>query len=67
MPDQPNYTVEAKEEIRILNRKTGEPFVAYRIWATSKRGTYFHVDVPEDELDKAHNLLEKKAKQLDAV
>ena len=67
MPEKPSYTVDAKEEIRILDRKTGEPYIAYRIWATTLRGTYFHVDVPENELDKAHALLEKKAKLLDAV
>lgn len=67
MPEQPNYTVEAKEEIRILDRKTGEPYVAYRIWATTKKGTYFHLDVPEGELGKAPTLLEKKAKELDAI
>ena len=67
MTEPANYTVEAKEEIRRLDRKTGEPYVAYRIWATTKKGTYFHLDVPEAELEKAPTLLEKKAKQLDAI
>lgn len=67
MVEKPSYTVESKEEIRILDRKTGEPYVAYRIWATTKKGTYFHVDVPEAELDKAPALLDKKAKELDAI
>ena len=67
MAEPMSYTVDAKEEIRTLDRKTGEAYIAYRIWATTKRGTYFHIDVPENELDKAHALLEKKAKQLDAI
>ncbi len=67
MPEQVNYAVESKEEIRRLDRKTGEPYVAYRIWATTKKGTYFHIDIPEGELDKAPTLLDKKAKQLDAI
>ncbi len=67
MAEQASYTVESKEEIRRLDRKTGEAFVAYRIWATTKKGTYFHLDVPELELDKAPALLEKKAKQIDAI
>lgn len=60
------YTVETKEEIRKLN-KAGEPEVYYRIWATSKKGTYFHVDVQEEELDTAPEVLSKRAKELDAI
>lgn len=66
MGDQALYTVESKEEIRKLG-KGGEVEVHYRIWATSKGGTYFHVDVPEAELDKAHEVLEAKAKKLDSI
>lgn len=61
-----DYTIEAKEEIRKLS-KAGEVETWYRIWATSKGGTYFHVDVPEAELDKADEVLTARAKQLDAI
>ena len=60
------YTVESKEEIRKLG-KAGEVEIHYRIWATTKKGTYFHVDVPEDELDKADNYLRPRAEKLDAI
>jgi len=61
-----DYTVEKKEEVRRLT-PTQEPFIAYRIWATSKGGTYFSLEVPEDQLDQADKLLTAKAKQLDAI
>ena len=61
-----DYTVEEKEEIRKLS-KAGEVETWYRIYATSKDGTYFHVDVPEDQLDKADEPLTKRAKELDAI
>lgn len=60
------YKVESKEEIRRLG-KGGEVEVVYRIWATSKGGTYFHVDVGEDDLDKAPEFLEARAKKLDSI
>jgi len=60
------YKVESKEEIRKLS-KAGEVETWYRIWATSKKGTYFHVEVPEDKLDKSDEILAKKAQQLDAI
>lgn len=60
------YTVDSKEEIRKLG-KGGEVEIHFRIWATTKKGTYFHVDVPDDELDKAHDYLEARAKKLDAI
>lgn len=60
------YKVESKEEIRRLG-KGDEPEVWYRIWATTKKGTYFHVDVKEDELDKAHDYLQAKATKLDTI
>lgn len=60
------YTVDSKEEIRKLG-KGGEVDVYYRIWATTKKGTYFHVDVAEDELDKANEVLTARAKQLDSI
>lgn len=66
MTDQAAYTVESKEEIRRLG-KGDVPYVAYRIYATTKKGTYFSVEVPEDELDKAPEVLEAKAKKLDSI
>ena len=61
-----DYTVESKEEIRKLS-KAGEVETWYRLYATSKGGTYFHVDVPEDELSKADEVLTRRAKELDAI
>lgn len=61
-----DYTVESKEEIRKLD-KAGEVVISYRIWATSKGGTYYHVDVAEADLDKADEILTARAKQLDAI
>jgi len=61
-----DYTIDSKEEIRKLD-KAGEVETWYRIYATSKGGTYFHVDVKEDELDKADELLTARAKELDAI
>lgn len=60
------YTVESKEEIRRLG-KGGEVEVYYRIWATTQKETYFHVDVPEADLDKADTYLAPRAKALDAI
>lgn len=61
-----DYTVESKEEIRRIS-KAGEVEVWYRIWATSKRGTYFHVDIPSTDLGRADDYLTRKAQQLDAI
>ena len=61
-----DYKVESKEEIRKLS-KAGEVETWYRIYATSKGDTYFHVDVPEEELGKADEILTKRAKELDAI
>ncbi|GAI79069.1 hypothetical protein ES708_09262 [subsurface metagenome] len=61
-----DYTVDSKEELRKLS-KAGEVETWYRIYATSKGGTYFHVDVREEELDKADALLTARAKELDAI
>ena len=66
MSNGSTYKVESKEEIRKLD-KGGEVETWYRIYATSKGGTYFHVDVPEAELDNANGLLEAKAKKLDSI
>ena len=61
-----DYTVESKEEIRKLS-KAGEVEVWYRIWATSKGGTYFHVDIRSDQLAKADDILTRQAHTLDAI
>ena len=66
MPGELPYTIDDKEEIRTLV-KGGKVEVGYRIWATTKKGTYFHVDVPEDQLDKAEALLTARAKKLDSI
>ncbi len=66
MAAKTDYTVEKKEEIRLLG-KGGEVVTSYRIWATSKGGTYFHLDVPEAELAKSDERLTAKAKALDAI
>lgn len=60
------YTVDSKEEIRKLS-KAGDVETWYRIYTTSKGKTYFHVDVPENQLDKADELLTARAKKLDAI
>lgn len=62
------YVVESKEEIRKLT-KAGEVETWYRVWATSKGGTYFHVDIKEADLtkEKADAILIKRAKELDAI
>lgn len=61
-----DYQIEKKEERQKLT-PTGDVVTVYRIWATSKGGTYFHVEVPEKDLDKADQLLSARAKQLDAI
>ena len=61
-----DYKVDRKEEYRTIT-KGGDVQVWYRIWATSKGGTYFHVEVPEGELDKADERLSARAKALDAI
>lgn len=60
------YTTEKKEEVQKLSRG-GEVDTYYRIWATSQGGTYFHVDVPEEELPKADEKLTARARELDAI
>ena len=67
MPGNKPYTVQSKEEVRRLNTSTGQPYIAYRIWALTAKGTRFSVEVPEEELDKADAVLAKKAQQLDAI
>lgn len=60
------YKVEKKEE-RIRPLPTGEIVTVYRIWATSKKGTYYHIEVREDELKNAPALLTARAQELDSL
>jgi len=60
------YQVEKKEEIRKLS-PAGEVLTYYRIWATSKGGTRYHVEVAEAELETADKLLTKRASDLDTI
>ena len=61
-----DYTIDHKDEIRQLGRG-GAVVTVYRIWATSKGGTYFHLDIPEADLEKVDGALTLKAKRLDSV
>ena len=64
MPD--NYKTESKDEYRKVNA-AGEVETWYRIFATSKRGTRFHIDVMEDNLDQSDKLLAARALKLDSI
>ena len=66
MPEKDPYTTERKEEFRKLT-KDGGVETWYRIYATSRGGTYYHIEVQEAQLDKAPQLLVAKAKQLDSI
>lgn len=66
MVEKPLFTVSSKEEMRRLNQ-AGEPVTYFRIWATTRKGTYFHIDVPEGDLNKAQEALTARATQLDAI
>ena len=66
MPEVKLYKVEKKEEFRRLT-KDGEVETWYRIWATSKGGTYFHIEVAESDLGKSDEILTKRAKELDSI
>jgi len=65
MSDQ-SYKTDKKEEIYRYT-EDNELITVYRISATSKGGTKFHVDVPEAELDKADELLRARAIILDNI
>jgi len=65
MPEQ-NYTVKRKQEITQFDEAM-QPQVVYRIYATSKGGTYFHIEVPERDLPRAGELLSKRAAELDSI
>ena len=61
-----NYTVESKEEIRKLS-PGGEIETWFRVWATTKKGTYFHMDIPEKDVgtDEETTLLSARAQAID--
>lgn len=66
MAKDTDYRVESKEEIRKIS-KAGEVETWYRLWATSKGGTYFHVDIRSDQLAKADDILTRQAHALDTI
>lgn len=66
MVPKADYTVESKEELR-KRAKDGAIEVWYRIWATSKKGTYFSVEVPAAHLSRADSYLTARAQELDAI
>ena len=66
MPPEKPYTTKSKDEIRKLS-KDGELQTWYRIFATSAGGTFYHVDVLEDDLAKAGEALTARAAALDAI
>ena len=60
------YTIDKKEEISKLGKGSAvETWI--RIWATTKGGTYFHLDIADAELGKADERLTARARQLDAI
>ncbi len=66
MANDPSYTIGRKEEFRKMDL-SNEVLTWYRIYATSKGGTYFHIEVKESDLGTAPALLAAKAKQLDSI
>ena len=61
-----DYKVESKQELSSIGRGN-QVYTYFRIWATTAKGTYFHVDVPEADLAKSDEYLGKRAKELDAI
>ncbi len=61
------YKVDKKQELTRMER--GEIVTFFRVWATSKGGVYYHVDLSEADLEaeKAREALTARAKQLDAI
>ena len=64
---QTEFFVDKKLELQRMER--GEVVTFFRVWATSKGGVYFHVDLSEVDLDtaRAHEILAKRAKELDVI
>jgi hypothetical protein len=63
-----HYDVTRKEPIRKFNAEM-EVMSYFRIFATSKGGTRFWIEVPESDLGtpKVDAALTKRAKELDAI
>jgi hypothetical protein len=66
IPKSQDYTVDRIEETRRISPH-GEVLTYYRIWATSKKGTLFHIEVAENEMEKAPGQLQKRAQMLDSL
>lgn len=66
MSNGETYTTESKDEITRMT-KAGEVEISFRIYATSKGGTRFHVEIGEDQLDQAPAILAARAKELDSI
>ncbi len=64
-PDN-SYTIGRKEEFRKM-ALSGEVGTWWRIYATTKAGTYFHIEVKDEDLATVPQLLAAKAKQLDSI
>lgn len=60
------YKVESKDEFR-KRARDGTIEKWFRIYATSKGGTYFSVEVPEAQLGKASAHLTARAQELDEI
>ncbi|MBA7571006.1 hypothetical protein ES708_12762 [subsurface metagenome] len=61
-----SYATESKEEVSRLS-PAGDIETWFRIYATSKGGTRFHVEISEDQLERADEILTARAKKLDAI
>jgi len=62
------FTVDSKEEIRSMG-KGSEIITKWRVWATTKGGTYFHIDFPEKDFvkEKVDKALAAKATVIDSI
>lgn len=62
------YKVDSKEEIRSMG-KGGEIVTIWRVWATTKGETYFHMDFPEKDFvkEKVDKALATRATIIDSI
>jgi len=62
------YKVDNKEEIRSMG-KGGEIVTIWRVWATTAKGTYFHMDFAEKNFTKefVDKILTAKATMIDSI
>ena len=63
MPEK-NYKTERVEQFTTYDREFN-PIKNFRLFATSKKGNFFTIEVKEAELDKLDALATERAKQLD--